>query len=62
MKTTYRLDWVNGYTKARRLSRSFSTLAEAEAFAKGKKNTEIYRSKGKYKVEWVKIIDNNGEA
>ena len=53
-KTTVHHDWENGYTKHRRLSRSFSTLEEAQRFAEGKQNTEIYRSKGLYKVEWVK--------
>ena len=57
--TTKRFDWTNGYTIARRLSRSFDTLQEAQEFAKGKLNTEIYRSKGRYKVEWIKAIDNN---
>lgn len=59
MKTTYRFDWENGYTKARRLSRSFDTIEEANQFAKGKPNADIYKTKGRYKVEWVKIIDNN---
>ena len=58
-KTTYRHDWQNGYTKCRRLSRSFDTLEDANNFAEGKQVTDIYRSNGKYKVEWVKIKDNN---
>ena len=61
MKTTYRHDWVNGYTKYRRLSRSFDTLEEAERFTEGKLNVEIYKSRGKYKVEWHKIVDNNDD-
>lgn len=42
-------------TKHRRLSRSFATLEEAKRFAEGKQNTDIYRSKGLYKVEWEKV-------
>ena len=59
MKTTYRFDWVDGYTKARRLSRSFMTLEEALAFAADKRDPEIYKSKGLYKAEWTKVSDNN---
>ena len=59
MKTTYRFDWQDGHTIARKLSRSFDTLEQAQRFAEDKKNSEIYRSKGRYKVEWTKIIDNN---
>lgn len=58
-KTAYRFDWENGYTKSRRLSRSFETREAAEAFAEGKHGTEIYVSKGKYKVEWIKTTGNN---
>ena len=56
-KTTTRFDWEHGYQKARRLSRSFDTLEEARTFAEGKTNTDIYISKGRYKVEWTKITD-----
>lgn len=55
MKTTYRFDWANGWMKARRLSRSFHTLEEATAFADGKLNSDVYLSKGLYKVVWTKI-------
>lgn len=58
-KTRHRFDWQNGYTKERTLTRSFDTIEEARQFADGKLNVDIYRSKGRYKVEWVKIIDNN---
>ena len=58
-KTTYRFDWQNGYTKERELSRSFETLEEAEQFAEGKRVADIYRCRGKYKVVWVKVVDNN---
>lgn len=54
-KTTYRFDWVNGYTVAKRLSRSFGTIEEASRFAKDKTNADIFRSKGKFKVEWTKL-------
>lgn len=58
-KTTYRFDLENGYTIARRLSRSFDSLEEAREFSKGKVNSDIYKSKGRYKVEWIKVVDNN---
>ena len=61
-KTTYRFDWENGYTIVKRLSRSFDSLDEAARFAEGKLDSGIYLSKGRYKVEWIKIIDNNKEA
>lgn len=54
-KTTCKFDWQDGYTRCRRLSRSFDTLAAAEKFSEGKMNSEIYVSKGKYKVEWLKV-------
>ena len=66
MKTLYRHEWEHGDTKARILSRSFPTLEEAERFAKGEhpgcirwEVIDIYKSKGRYKVEWIKVIDNN---
>ena len=58
VKTTYWFDWVNGDQIRRRLSRSFDSLEDAQRFAKNKLNAEIYKSKGRYKVEWLKIIDN----
>lgn len=58
-KTKYRFNWEDGHTKERSLSRSFDTLDEARAFADGKKTVDIYLSKGRYKVEWIKIVDNN---
>ena len=59
-KTVYRFDWVNGYTKQMTLSRSFVTLEAAQKFAEGKQTIGIYRNKGRFVVEWIKIIDNNG--
>lgn len=59
MKTAYRFDWVNGFTKVKVLSRSFDTLEEANRFAEGKQSTDVYKSKGRFKVEWVKVVDNN---
>lgn len=56
-KTTVRFDWESGYTKARRLSRSFETMEEASRFADGKRNAEIYRSNGRYKVEYIKEVE-----
>ena len=60
-KTRYRFDWENGHTKQKTLSRSFETLDEAKGFSKGKNVVDIYVSHGKYRVEWVKTIDNNGK-
>lgn len=59
MKTTYKHDWTKGYTKVRRLSRSFDSLEDAKKFSENKVNAEIYKSKGRYKVEWIKVVDNN---
>ena len=59
MKTTYRHDWENGYHIVKRLSRSFNTIDEAVKFSEGKQVADIYRSRGRYKVEWTKVIDNN---
>ena len=58
-KTRYKFDWECGNTKVRELSRSFDTLEEAEWFATGKQNSDIYKSKGKYKVTWIKVVSNN---
>ena len=58
-KTTHRFNWEDGHTIARMLSRSFDTLEEAKKFAENKLNSEVYQSKGRYKVEWLKIKDNN---
>lgn len=55
-KTIIKFDWQNGYTKSRRLSRSFTTLEEAKRFAEGKPQVDIYKSKGLFKVEWVKTV------
>ena len=54
IRTAHRFDWENGFYKIRTLSRSFDTYEEAQAFATGKEVLDIYRSKGKYKVEWLK--------
>ena len=52
--TGYHHDWSDGNYKMRRLSRSFDTLEEAQRFAEGKNVTDVYKCKGKYKVEWIK--------
>lgn len=52
--TGYYHDWSVGDYKVRRLSRSFETLEEAQRFADGKDGVDIYRCKGKFKVEWIK--------
>ena len=59
VKTVGLFDWENGYRTRRKLSRSFNTLQEAQKFAETKLNSEIYKSKGKFKVEWTLIKDNN---
>lgn len=56
MKTRYRFDWTNGDYIERTLSRSFDTLEEAEQFSTGKDVRDIYKSKGRYKVEWIKTV------
>lgn len=43
------------------MSRSFKTLEEAYTFVADKQGAEIYKSNGAYKVEWVKVSDNNGD-
>lgn len=49
------------YYIERTLHRSFATLEEANRFAAGKSVNDIYRSKGKFVVEWIKIIpDHDG--
>jgi hypothetical protein len=57
--TIYRFDWAHGHTIEKYLSRSFDTLEEAQRFAEGKRVVDIYISKGRYKVQWVNVIDNN---
>ena len=53
-KTAFHFDWVKGGQKVRKLSRSFNTLEEANQFAEGKQVTDIYRHKGRFRVEWIK--------
>ena len=47
------------YYIERTLHRSFGTLEDANRFAEGKNVRDIYRSKGKYVVEWIKIIPDH---
>lgn len=54
-KTSYSHRFGEPWKKTRLLSRSFDTLEEATRFAEGKKITDIYKSKGRYKVEWLKV-------
>ncbi len=61
-ETRNRFSWLDGWTTEKTLSRSFGTLAEAEAFSRGKNVVDIYRTLGKFKVEWLKTIDNNSEV
>ena len=58
-KSAYKFDWTNGYTIERKLTRSFDTLEQAQKFAENKRNADIFRSKGRYTVEWLKVVDNN---
>lgn len=59
-KTAHHFDWENGYYKRKTLTRSFSTLDEAKKFAEGKQVKDIFKSKGRYVVEWEKLtIMNN---
>ena len=54
MKTLHRFDWERGNYTVIRLSRSFDTLEDAQKFANGKTCVDIYKSKGRYRVEWLK--------
>lgn len=58
-KTSYKHDWSRGFYIERTLTRSFETLEAANKFADGKNVLDIYRNKGKFVVEWLKVIDNN---
>ena len=58
-KTLYRYDERRGFIIVKTLSRSFDTIEEARRFAEGKQVTDIYRFKGRFRVEWKKTIDNN---
>ena len=50
------LSWsIDHHIEQRTLSRSFDTLEEAQKFAEGKAVTDIYKSKGRFKVEWEKV-------
>lgn len=55
-KTVYKFDWQKGHSKVRTLTRSFDDLHEAECFAHGKETVDIFRSKGRYVVEWRKEV------
>ena len=59
MTGIYYFDRNVGYQKIRKLSYSFDTLEEAQAFANGKENTDIFISKNRYKVTWIKRVDFN---
>ena len=59
-KIRYRHDWERGHMIEKTLSRSFDTIQDAQSFADGKNVIDIYKSNGRYKVEWVKTKDNNG--
>lgn len=56
---TYHFDWQNGHTIHKKLTRSFDSLEQANKFAEDKQVIDIYVSGGRYKVEWLKITDNN---
>ena len=58
-KTVNGFNWERGYYTDRVLTHSFPTLEAAQKFAEGKDVRDIYRSKDKYVVEWVKHIDRN---
>ena len=56
-KTVRGFDWERGSYTRKVLTRSFPTLDAAQKFAEGKDVQDIYRSKCKYVVEWVKMIE-----
>lgn len=58
-KTAYYSGWGTSPHKKRELSRSFDTLDAAQKFAEGKELLDIYKSKGKYKVVWIKTVKLN---
>ena len=58
-KSICKHDWSRGYYIERILTRSFETLEAANKFAEGKNVRDIFRKKGKFVVEWLKVIDNN---
>ena len=55
---------IDHHIEQRTLSRSFETLEKAQRFAEGKSVTDIYKSNGRFKVEWKKVnrvdYDENG--
>lgn len=54
VKTRHGFNWQKGAYKEKTLSRSFDTLEEANKFADGKDVVDVYKSRGKIKVEWKK--------
>lgn len=60
-KTVCGFNWTEGYYKRRTLTRSFETLEAVQKFAEGKDVVDVFLNKGKFVVEWVKTIDNNGK-
>ena len=34
-------------------------MEQAQRFAENKRNADIFKSKGRYTVEWLKVVDNN---
>lgn len=55
-RTSHGFSWKEGSYKLRELTRSFDTLEEAERFAVGKTDTDIFMSNGRYKVKWIKKV------
>ena len=58
---THKTTWIynsTGFFKQRVLKRSFPTLGAAQKFSEGKclHYGDIYRNKGKFVVEYIKII------
>ena len=57
-KTTWFVD-TDGRHKIRRvLTRSFDTIDDAKRFAEWKDVTDIFRSHGRFTVEWIKVTLN----
>ena len=61
-KTTYGFEWgndfPNGHYIRRIFTRSFDTLEAAQRFAEGKDVIDIFRSHGRYKVEWQNVTSD----
>ena len=61
-KTVRGFNWSEGHYVKRTLSRSFDTLEAAQKFAENKDAEDIFRSKGRFVVRWVKTTHLQDET